>query len=150
VSTKRCRDCERDLALTEFYRNRDTADGLLSRCKNCYREYAKGRKHGDGTPGKRKAKDRVDDRIGDWLIARGTLSLGDIITADEIVQRLGIKPMTLRWWRSRGGPYGLDFPDPVYRPESTRGIWLRAEVEEFERKYKAAKAVKRKRPGEGT
>ena len=150
MSTKTCRECGRDLPLSEFYKNKDTKDGLLNACKVCWKTYQKVHRYADRSEANPKERERIDARQAEWEIARQTGTLGDIIEAQEIIARLGIKATTLRWWRSRQTPYGLDFPTPIYRPENQKPIWLRSEFEEFERKLKAAKAVKRKRPGEGT
>ena len=35
--TKRCTACGRDLPVSQFYRDKRTADGLMGRCKSCHK-----------------------------------------------------------------------------------------------------------------
>lgn len=129
------------LPTSDFYRNSDTADGLLTRCKSCFNEYQKAHKIADDSKARRKEVSRVGDRVSEWLMIRKTGSLNDLVEQSDFARMAGVTVSTVKFWRSAGGAYGLDVPVPVFIPEKGKPLWLRSEVEEFTRKYKAVKAA---------
>ena len=138
---KTCRQCKQSLPISEYYRNRDTADGFLTRCKQCFNEYQKQHKFADDKKQQKRERRRVGERIPEWLLVRKTGSLGDLVEQVDFAKMAGVTVSTVKFWRSSGGAYGLDTPTPVFVPEVGKPVWLRSEVEEFVRRYKAIRAA---------
>lgn len=92
---------------------------------------------------RRYEKKAADDRIAEWLMVRQTGTLADLIDEVEFAELCGVAVQRTRDWRNKGHVYGLTVPTPLFRPESRKPLWLRAEIDLFVRQYKGAKAIKR-------
>lgn len=78
-------------------------------------------------------------RISEWLVFRQTGKLDDIIDEAEFMRICGVSQNTVRKWMSRRPTvHGLIVPQPIFRADGMRNVWLRREVEDFARKYRAA------------
>lgn len=84
-------------------------------------------------------------RKAEWSIVRRTATLGDIVDEPTFAKMLGIRVKLFRHYRHQKDPYGVEFPEPIVRPEARKPVWLRSEAEDFERSFRGARNAKRKR-----
>lgn len=63
MKTKVCNHCGRELPLDEFYKKKDSPDGLYGTCKECHREASR----------KSYAKRKVENSTVDKLVSEGSL-----------------------------------------------------------------------------
>lgn len=75
---------------------------------------------------------------------RRTGTLNDIMDEAAFAHLCNVTTDTIRQWKKRGGVYGIEFPEPIYRPDGHKAVWMRSEIEAFARAYKAKKSTRRK------
>lgn len=86
------------------------------------------------------------DRIAEWLMIRRTGTLNDIVDEAAFMKLCGVDSKeSFRLWNRRRTVHGIEFPCPVFRADSHKGVWLKSEAEEFARLYRAKKAIRKKR-----
>ena len=89
-----------------------------------------------------------EDRNLEWLMIRKSAALGDLIDAEEVAMRCGVKREYVHKWTKRGIVYEIEVPAPIFIPYRRKPLWLRREMEPFIKKFNARSNVtlsKRKR-----
>lgn len=88
---------------------------------------------------------RRHPRYAEWVMLRRTGTLNDIIDEKAFAGLCGVTVACLRQWRQRKWVHHIEVPEPIFRPDGHKPIWMRLEAEDFARKVKAKKAARRKR-----
>lgn len=84
----------------------------------------------------------------EWLMIRKSATLGDLIDAEEVAIRCGVKRQYVHKWANKGIVYEIEVPEPIFKPKQGKPLWLRREMEPFIKKFNArsnVKASKRRR-----
>lgn len=82
------------------------------------------------------------NRNAEWLIFRRTALLGDLVDEDGFVAMLRTSRKDFRNRRASGNTYGVEVPEPIYRTEGLKPMWIRREAEDFALKFNAKKATR--------
>lgn len=86
-----------------------------------------------------------EDRRAEWSMVRRTALLGDVVDEVGFARMCGVSRKFLRNKRTSSGEwFGIEIPTPIARPEKLKPVWLKSEAEDFARKFKAARALRRK------
>jgi hypothetical protein len=83
-------------------------------------------------------------RYAEWLMIRQTGTLSDLVDEAMFADLCGVTVGSIRQWRQRKWVYGIDVPEPVFRPDGHKPVWMKSEVLDFARAYKAKKATRGK------
>lgn len=75
---------------------------------------------------------------------RRTGTLSDIVDEKAFAGMCGVTVASLRQWRQRKLVHGIEVPEPIFRPDGHKPIWMKTEAADFARQVKAKKASRRK------
>lgn len=76
---------------------------------------------------------------------RRTGTLDDIVDEKTFAEMCGVTVASLRQWRQRKWVYSIEVPEPIFRPDGMKPVWMSVEASNFARKIKAKKASRRKK-----
>lgn len=92
-----------------------------------------------------KMRGKLQARIAEWALVRQTASLGDVVDEQQFLAMMpNVNQKSLRNWRSEGEAFGVEVPEPIFRPDGMIPIWLKAEAEKFARQINAIQNARRK------
>ncbi len=83
------------------------------------------------------------DRRAEWGLVRRSALLGDVVDEDTFAVMAGVKRKQLRTKRTTTGEwYGVEIPIPIARPENSKPLFLKSEVETFVTQFRAARKAR--------
>lgn len=89
-------------------------------------------------------REKLRERFAEWALVRRTETLGDVVDEAQFLSMMpGVSQKSLRNWRCDGIVHGILLPDPIFRPDGLKPIWLKREAEKFAREYKAVRNARR-------
>ena len=83
------------------------------------------------------------DRRAEWSLIRRSALLGDVVDEHTFAAMAGVSRKHLRTKRTTTGEWlGVEIPIPIARPENSKPLFLKSEVETFVTQFKAARRTR--------
>ncbi len=100
IIQKKCSDCNEFLVVEEYFKNKQSFDGLYQNCKVCFREFQKEKY-------KEKKHKEILEKYGDDYIVGMENSIEDDVT-HKVCKDCDIEKPLKEFYKTKRGKYGVD------------------------------------------